>query len=407
MDRGQRALVIGGSMSGLLSALLLRQKGWAVDIYERVEVELAGRGAGIVTHGALFDVMRACGVAVPKDIGVSVEERRVFRADGTVEGTRSHAQVLTSWDRMYQALRAAFPDDCYHKGKGLVAIDNRPDGVTAHFADGTSADGDILVGADGFRSTTRDLVLPGVRPNYVGYVGWRGMVDEADLSEATRDDIFETFAFCLPDGEQMLGYPVAGPNNNTRPGHRRYNWVWYRPADERTVMKNLLTDGEGRYHELSIAPPLIRRDVVTDLRNASEQSLSPQFKEVVRKTRQPFFQPIYDLETPRMVVGRVALIGDAAFVARPHCGAGVTKAGDDAYSLAMALAGTGKDINAGLKVFETQRLAFGRMIVEHARRLGAYMQAQVKSDEERQSAEQFRSAAAVLKETASLDFLNT
>ncbi|MGS4986001.1 FAD binding domain-containing protein [Pseudosulfitobacter sp. RP-4] len=406
MLRKRKALVVGGSMSGLLTALLLRQSGWEVDIFERVDVELAGRGAGIVTHDSLFEVIRACGLDVPDDIGVSVQERRVFGSNGDLEDSRRHVQTLTSWDRMYQVLRSAFPNSHYHKGKALEAIDNRADGVTAIFADGTSASGDILVGADGFRSTTRDLVLNKVGPKYVGYVGWRGMVDEGDLSEKTRADLFNTFAFCLPEGEQMLGYPVAGPNNNTRPGSRRYNWVWYRPAEEETTLHDLLTDATGLHHELSIAPPLIRADVIAALRDASERTLSPQFREVVRQTQQPFFQPIYDLEVPRMVVGRVALVGDAAFVARPHCGAGVTKAGDDAFGLAQSLARNGADIDAGLGAFEADRHAFGKVIVEHARRLGAYMQAQVKTEEERRSAETFRSAAAVLKETASMEFLN-
>ena len=58
-------------------------------------------------------------------------------------------------------------------------------------------------------------------------------------------DIFPVMAFCLPPGEQMLGYPVAGPDDDVRPGHRRYNMIWYRPADERTELVSLLTDENG------------------------------------------------------------------------------------------------------------------------------------------------------------------
>ena len=64
--------------------------------------------------------------------------------------------------------------------------------------------------------------------------------------------------FCLPPGEQFLGYPVAGPDNDLRPGHRRYNVVWYRPADEATKLPWLLTDESGVTHAISIPPPLIR-----------------------------------------------------------------------------------------------------------------------------------------------------
>src|SRR5205823_5042220 len=79
------------------------------------------------------------------------------------------------------------------------------------------------------------------------------------------------------------------------------------------------------------------------------------------------------LETPRMAFGRVAIIGDAAFVARPHVAAGVAKAADDAATLAAAL--DLDEIVPALRRFEAQRLPVGRRIIERARHLGAYLQA--------------------------------
>ena len=94
----------------------------------------------------------------------------------------------------------------------------------------------------------------------------------------------------------------------------------------------------------------------------------------MRLIDEPILQPIYDLETPRMAFGRVAIIGDAAFVARPHVGAGVSKAADDAAALAEALRGD-DDVGAALRRFEAARLAVSRRIIERARHLGAYLQA--------------------------------
>jgi 2-polyprenyl-6-methoxyphenol hydroxylase-like FAD-dependent oxidoreductase len=95
---------------------------------------------------------------------------------------------------------------------------------------------------------------------------------------------------------------------------------------------------------------------------------------VVRHTRQPFFQAIFDLESPRMACGRVALLGDAAFVARPHCGMGVTKAAGDAMALADVLRASGHAIAAALAVYEAKRVQVGTAVVAHGRELGAYLQ---------------------------------
>ena len=202
----------------------------------------------------------------------------------------------------------------------------------------------------------------------------------------------------------MLGYPVAGPNNDLRPGHRRYNFVWYRPASEERELPRLLTDEAGRTHTLSIPPPLIAREVVAAMREAAARVLAPQFNAMVGLCEQPFLQPIYDLEVPRMAFGRVAIVGDAAFVARPHIGAGVAKAADDALALADALAAN-PDVEEALRQFETPRLNAGQRILARTRHLGAYVQADLKTEAEREYAARHRTPEAVLAETALMDFI--
>ena len=95
---------------------------------------------------------------------------------------------------------------------------------------------------------------------------------------------------------------------------------------------------------------------------------------VVRNTRQPFFQAIFDLESKEMAFGRVALLGDAAFVARPHCGMGVTKAAGDAMRLAGILHTADNDVPAALPLYAAERVRFGTAVVQHARELGAFLQ---------------------------------
>jgi 2-polyprenyl-6-methoxyphenol hydroxylase-like FAD-dependent oxidoreductase len=151
-------------------------------------------------------------------------------------------------------------------------------------------------------------------------------------------------------------------------------------------------------YENGIPPPLIAPAIVAEIRTVAGQLLAPQFAEVVAKTAQPFFQPIYDLESPQLVFGRVVLLGDAAFVARPHCGMGVTKAAADALALARWL--SRYPVAEALAQYAAERGEFGARIVQHARDLGAYMQAQLATAEEIRMAERYRTHEAVMRETA-------
>jgi 2-polyprenyl-6-methoxyphenol hydroxylase-like FAD-dependent oxidoreductase len=398
MARQRRAVVIGGSMSGLLAGIMLNRRGWEVDIYERVASELSGRGAGIVAQAELIARLDALKLDT-RDLGVAMTTRQILDRDGRAVARIKCPQVLTAWERVYRVLRDAFPAERYHRGRGLTGFVQGDESVVAKFSDGGAEEADVLIGADGLRSSVRQECLPYVVPLYAGYVAWRALLPE----RAIPPELFELMTFCLPPGEQCLGYPVAGPDNELRPGHRRYNVVWYRPADEATELPRLLTDESGVTHSISIPPPLIRRDAVAAMRAAAERLLAPQFRAIVRLIDEPILQPIYDLESPRVAFGRVAIIGDAAFVARPHVAAGVSKAADDAAALAQAL--DGDDVEAALRRFDAQRLPEGRKIIERARHLGAYLQA-TQTAEERTRSERHSIPEAVLAETAVLDFLH-
>jgi 2-polyprenyl-6-methoxyphenol hydroxylase-like FAD-dependent oxidoreductase len=397
----RRALIVGGSMSGLLAGIMLSRRGWDVDIFERVVNELAGRGAGIVAQAELIARMKGLGLDT-RDLGVAMTTRKILDRAGRTTLTLECPQVLTAWERVYRLLRDAFAPERYHRGTGLKGFEQSGEGVVAHFADGSTVEADVLIGADGLRSTVRQQCAPGVAPLYAGYVAWRALLAESAIPPEIHRDLFMDMTFCLPPGEQCLGYPVAGPDNELRAGQRRYNVVWYRPANEAAELPALLTDKTGVTHSLSIPPPLIRAEPIAAMRDAAERLLAPQFRKIVALIDEPILQPIYDLESPQLAFGRVAIIGDAAFVARPHVAAGVSKAANDAAALTAAL--DDGDVAAALHRFEAARLPDNKKIIERARHLGAYLQA-TQTVEERARSARHSIPEAVLAETAVLDFL--
>lgn len=364
----RHALIVGGSLGGLLAAHMLRASGWHVDVFERSAEDLAGRGAGLGTHDGLVAVLRRIGISIDDSLGVATHSYIWLDTSGATLREIPFFRVMTAWSRLYRPLRDALPAAHYHAGKSLVRVEQDTRTVTAVFADGTSATGDLLVAADGSRSAARAQVLPQVRPEYAGYIAWRALVAEADIAPADRNLLFARNTFCVPDTELAVSYGVPARDGDVRVGHRDYNIVWYRPADA-AALDDLNTDVSGRRHE-QIPPPLIRPDVTTAVKKDARRLLAPAIANIFERAEQPIFQAIYDLAAPRLTFGRLALLGDAAFVARPHVGAGVTKAALDAACLANALS-SHDDINAALADYDRTRQPAGAWMVERGRASGA------------------------------------
>jgi 2-polyprenyl-6-methoxyphenol hydroxylase-like FAD-dependent oxidoreductase len=368
----RRAIVIGGSLGGLFAGGMLMRSGWDVTIVERSGGRLEGRGAGLGVHPPMVQGLQAAGAEVDGSIGVAVGGRTAFARDGGIAGELHMPQFCTSWARLYSMLSAAFPEEGIRYGAALADFVEDHSGVTARFVDGSEIRADVLIGADGVRSTVRRQIFPDVDLAYAGYIAWRGMVEEAAITPSTHAAIFHRFGWGLLDGEHVLGYPVPGALDDLTPGSRRYSFVWYRPVDAATTLAEMQTDALGRVHSEGIPPQLIRPEVIAALRRDAEAMLPPVFAEIVRACAQPLFQPIGDLESPMMRHGRVALLGDAAFVARPHVAKGAIKAGHDAIELAAAL--TDSDVEEGLTRYDAVRRPASALVVAESRRLGAYLE---------------------------------
>lgn len=389
-------IVIGGSLGGLLVANMLLRTGHDVKILEKAVSSLDGRGAGIVTHKPLITALERCGISLDASLGVAVQERVVLGLDGQAVARATLPQVLTSWSRLYAILLSAFDRQRYIHGITVSSVTQDKSSASVHCEDGQIFKADVVLASDGIRSTVRSQLLPDAQAQYAGYIAWRGVCDEQVLSQRTLSSMFDKFGFGLPQGEQIIGYPVAGAGNAIGLGQRRYNFVWYRPASS-GQLKELMTDSDGHFYASGIPPYKVAWRHLSAARQAARELLAPQFAEILEKTVQPFLQPIYDCASSQLAFGRVALMGDAAFVARPHVGMGVTKAAQDAMALTGSIAEHGANPQA-LMAFEVLRLAPSLAVIQRARALGAYMQAQ--TDAPALSPTFVRDARSVMLETA-------
>jgi 2-polyprenyl-6-methoxyphenol hydroxylase-like FAD-dependent oxidoreductase len=364
-----RIAVAGGSIGGLCAGVALHGSGFDVQVYESHPGPMETRGAGIVVQGELLQLLRNNGASrLPT---TSCRIRRYLDPEGGDGRTQPMPQDLTSWEAIYRTLRAAFPEQRYHMGTAITRVDAH-DGmsVSADVEGHGRIEADVFVSADGAQSLTRRRLLPDVASRYAGYVAWRGVLDEADAPpELVRffDDAF-TFSESRSGGH-ILVYLIPGDDAETTPGKRRLNWVWYVRVDEREL-PSLLIDRNGGQHHASLpiggAPGMVIRDLV----DLARREVHPKLAALVAATPDPFLQTIVDVVVPRTIFGRICLLGDAAFVIRPHTAGATAKAARDASVLASALKRARQNVDAGLASFEQMQLEYGNEMTRYGIALG-------------------------------------
>jgi 2,6-dihydroxypyridine 3-monooxygenase len=372
MNRG-RVVIAGGSLGGLTAGVLLRDLGLDVTIHERSPSELEQRGAGI---GFLPDSYRYLVERAGVDLdGISVATSRIRYLDraGRVVHDRAHDYRFSSWNTVYRGLLACFERSRYFLGAEVTEFTDRRDSVRVEFAHGQSIDADLLVCADGVSSPARRCLLPEVRPSYAGYVAWRGMTPEADLEPGARAALGGAITYYVYANSHVLLYPIPAADGTVHPGERLINVVWYRNYLPGGDLSDLMTDGSGNRHEHSLPPGAVRPDHVAEMRATAQARLPRLIADVLCTVERPFVQVIYDVEVPRMAFGRVCLVGDAAWVVRPHAAAGTAKAAADGWALAAALS-SHDDVPGALVAWEAGQLALGRQLLARTRRIGARSQ---------------------------------
>jgi 2,6-dihydroxypyridine 3-monooxygenase len=377
-----RAIVAGGSIGGLCAALALADSGFEVTVHERASSIMGNRGAGIVAHPVSLGPLTVRGDRRPDELSIPSRSLRYFDRAGRLAHEEPSSYRFTSWQTLHSALLARLGDSSYRRGSeltGFVQDQSAQEGpVTARFSDGSTQRTDLLVCADGITSTARGILLPGTRPRYAGYVGWRGIVSAEDAGAGLFEALGHDITYQLLERGHILAYPIPGGT-----GTRYLNWVWYRNVTAGPELDRLRTDAAGAVRDLSVPAGAVRQEQVADMRSAAASCLEGTLRGLVLATREPFIQVVVDVEVPRMAFGRVCLLGDAAFVARPHAAAGTAKAAADARRLGAVLGehGAGRSgdravsgVAAALAAYERTQIALGSALVRRSRALGDAVQ---------------------------------
>lgn len=369
-----RVVIVGGSMGGLTAALELRDAGCEVLVLEQRRQPLDGRGAGIILQP---ETARAVCKRDPSALeAITTECRWLRQLEGTAASANPDALhfesaepwAAVSWTGLYHRLREQWGERDYRLGWPVERLTATPDGVQVEGPAGAEH-ADLVVLADGVSSRLHHDMGATLTVEASGYVGWRGTADLVDMSPSAAALLDESITYAGTGEGHIVMYPIDVPGAG-----RRLNYVWYRPLPEDSA--DLLTDSDGVLQERSLAPGKVADRHVEELRETAARQLPPALSEVIQRTAEPFLQVIVDQRADRMIStdGRMLVLGDAAFAARPHAAAGTAKALEDAMELGTAMARADlrdqASVRRELTRWARERMAVGTDLVNRAAAMG-------------------------------------
>jgi salicylate hydroxylase len=326
MSRGSlKILIAGGGIGGITLALALRQRGIEALLFEQAKA-FAQVGAGIQLSANATRVLRTLGLGEALARVAVYPEGRDYRAwdDGdrlywTPLGERAEAHFGAPYYHAHRAdlldvLLGGLGDTGFRLNAHVDRCEQDAHDVTITLADGSTATGDVLVGADGIHSTVRAQLFGPELPRYTGNVAWRGLVPAERVAHLDLGRV--TGVWMGPNRSIVQYYVSAG---------RTFNWIGI-SRSEQPARESWLAEGR--------------------IEDALEEYTGwhDTIRTIIAATPRVLRQALYDREPlPDWRVGRVVLLGDAAHPMMPFYAQGAAQSIEDAYVLAGCLAESQRD----------------------------------------------------------------
>lgn len=323
--------IVGGSIAGCTAAILLRQAGHRVIIFERSSTTLVGRGGGIGTLPTLMDQLIREGMISENFPYFSISEMPFIGKDekyepyGRIAWAMPMNLVVFHWQTLWNDLRSKIPDELYHTGSEVVhAGPSTDDKIIIRTSSGKEEKFDLVLFADGYKSFGRKLLFPDSQLKYRGYVLWRGLLPETELDEkGPLKHTLPRLSYTRAPGHMVIYY-IPSHQGSIREGERIFNWAAYVPIPMEE-MDDLMTDHSGKIWNGTLPPGKMREEKENQLKNFLFQNIPSYYAQVVNKTKNSYVQVIYTLDLHSYYHDKMCLIGDAGMVIQPFTGSGVFK----------------------------------------------------------------------------------
>ncbi|XP_056166646.1 uncharacterized protein LOC130134535 [Syzygium oleosum] len=373
-----KAVIVGGSIAGVSCAHALILAGWDIVVIEKSRKPPKGSpaGAGLALDllsqeliGAWTgrpELLHEITSPLTIDLNQAINDEKTRKTLAREENFNHRA---AHWANLHDHLFSALPPEIFLWGHLFLSFsvsnDKQSVKIKAQVLDTKETaeiEGDLLVAADGCASPIRNHYFPDVKLRYSGYCAWRGVFDFSGIEDSkTIKNVREAH----PELGKCLYFDLAPGHHNIlfEIPNKRLNWIWFLNQPEPRLKGNSVT--------MKVSDGMIQK-----MYQDAEKIWHPTLIQVMRETKEPFVNAIYDCDPLEQIVwDNVVLVGDAAHPTTPHCARSTNMSILDAAVLGRCLEKWGSEnLIAALKEYQSIRLPVASKQVLHARQVGRIKQ---------------------------------